>query len=195
MANIDKLLQTMTERDIKRAILINDQPIRLFDDLGEKKGSVVKSDWIETSLFEITPPYLNAKLTQDGRFQFQHECADGDFQITVERAMDKVKLYIVRLGQPVPQSSGSAASVINTSPSTKTINDSGNGPNSIIPIEVQEWNKNRNGGAILLPWFWCIAHEAWVDLAMWSIGPVLFLVTWLVTGEISMAMNSLTFFG
>lgn len=191
MANVDKLLQMMAQNDVQRAILIGDQPIRLFDATGEKKSGVVSKEWLETSLSDITPHYLNAKLMQNGRFQFQHDCTHGSFQASVERTGDTLKLYLVRLSASLIRDFGGGSAVPNMPPLVPAVNDSGGGAASTLPDELKGWN---NGGGFLV-WFWCIAHKAWMDLAMWSLGPVVFLLTYVLTREIVMALISLTLFG
>lgn len=103
MAQIDKLIEKMEESKVERAILINDQPMRLVSAGRETSGaSVVPMLALQSMVQEILPANLQTQLSQDGNFKFPYQAVQGIYNIAIERSNGRLQVSIIPLTPTAP---------------------------------------------------------------------------------------------
>lgn len=122
MAQIDNLIGMMVQRNVERALLVNDKPMNLYVGGQSMPGSPISGAQLQTVLQEVTPPHLRANLAQDGGFHFPYQSSHGCFEIAVARGGGTLQLTIT----PNPTSSVGGepgASATQTVPATPKATD------------------------------------------------------------------------
>ncbi len=94
MAQIDNLIGMMTQRNIEKALLVNDKPMNLYIGGQSMPGSPISGAQLQTVLQEVTPPHLREKLAQDGGFHFDYQNVNGHFDIAVGRSAGTLQVTI-----------------------------------------------------------------------------------------------------
>ena len=66
MAQIDNFIAMMQQKQVERAVLINDKPAHLFVASGDTPGPIILGAKLQGIVQEVTPPHLRNQLSQDG---------------------------------------------------------------------------------------------------------------------------------
>ncbi len=86
MAQIDKLIAMMAQRNAERAVLMSDKPVRLVYADQSISGAIIPAGRLEGILQEIVPAHLSYRLTQIGRFEFPYQLDQGVYTLSVSRS-------------------------------------------------------------------------------------------------------------
>jgi hypothetical protein len=100
MAEMDRLIEKMVERHVERAVLVNDQPMRLFLGSNETSGPAIPMVKLHEIVREVTPANLRVSLAQDCKFQFPHQSPHGAFTIAVERRQNRLQVSVASTPKP-----------------------------------------------------------------------------------------------
>lgn len=165
MAEIDKLIEKMAERNVKRSVLISDQPMRLITDEKEIAGPAIPSARLYNIVREVVPSNLRLKLAENGKFQFSHQTLYGVFDVDVTRNNGTLQVSVAA----AKSKDGTA---------------SGMGAASELPDEL----KGFNWGAFFLTIIWCIVHRHWLGLLYLFIGVVSAPLTLIVGAVIAICV-------
>jgi len=97
MAQIDRFLAMMEQRNAMHAMLLNDRPGQVLVNGQQMAGPVVSTIQLEAILQEITPTYLQPILPdqpQNATYNFTYQSPHGLFDIMVERAASFLQVSI-----------------------------------------------------------------------------------------------------
>lgn len=100
MAQIDSFIAMMQQKQVARAVLINDKPAHLFGPGGDTPGPIIPGARLQVVVQEVTPPQLQTQLGQDGNFHFPYQSPHGSFEIGVARNGGTLQVTIAH-NQPV----------------------------------------------------------------------------------------------
>jgi twitching motility protein PilT len=94
MSQIDNFIKMMADRNIDRAVLVNDRPGQLFTGGHEEAGPVIPGVKLQQVVQEVTPPNLRSQLTHDGNLAFPYQSPSGAYQISVQRGGNTLQVSI-----------------------------------------------------------------------------------------------------
>ncbi len=96
MATIDKLLEKMVLHEADRAVLLSNQPIRLFVGKNEMVGQALPAMQLRDMIKEITPVELRPELAYKSVFHFQHRSQNTVFyfEVTNEKSILQVTVTL-----------------------------------------------------------------------------------------------------
>ena len=95
---IDKLIEKMVRDNIQRAVLVDDQPIRLVNAQGQLSGSNISKAQLQKVLREVLPQPLYSQLLQGGNLHFQYQSPFGAFDISAASVLGTVQATISPVG-------------------------------------------------------------------------------------------------
>jgi twitching motility protein PilT len=139
MAQIDNLIGMMVQRNVERALLMNDKPMNLYVGGQSMPGSPISGAQLQTVLQEVTPPHLRANLAQDGGFHFPYQSAHGCFEIAVARGSGTLQVTIT----PKPGAANGAAPTLATPIDAPKVSDPDEPFGHYTPHEVAAADKGK----------------------------------------------------
>lgn len=104
MAQVDKLIERMTQRQIERVVIVGGQPMRLVAANQETAGAVVEVQSLETMLSEVAPSNLLQQLERDGIIQFAHSSQHGTVNVAASRSNGALQVSIALTPPPIAAS-------------------------------------------------------------------------------------------
>jgi len=98
MAQFDRLTQRMEQNNVERALLSSDQPMRLvIAGRATATPTVLSMATLEGMVQEVIPANLQARLYEQGKFQFPYQAANGLYTIDVQRNNGTLQVSLVPL--------------------------------------------------------------------------------------------------
>ncbi|HVF10877.1 MAG TPA: type IV pilus twitching motility protein PilT [Abditibacteriaceae bacterium] len=99
MAQLDKFIDMMVQRQIERALLVNDKPAHLYAHGQESVGPIIPGVQLQNAVQEIIPPNLRPQLATDGGLSFPYQSPHGLYEIGIERGNGSLQVAISAAGQ------------------------------------------------------------------------------------------------
>ena len=94
MAHIDQIIAHMTQGKMDRAVLGSDEPMHFYKGSQEVAGPQLSAVQMRNIAQDCTPPVLKPQLSQDGSFHFPYQSPHGEFDITILRREEKLKVVV-----------------------------------------------------------------------------------------------------
>jgi xanthosine utilization system XapX-like protein len=162
MAQIDKLIAMMQQRQAERAVLISDKATRLFVQGQPMSGAPLTTPQLVSLLRESAPPEVQPQVGQENRVDWVYSVPQGAYSVSVTRLPDGLSATIVPLTE-------NSRPVTSAEPTQSPLQDradgntGGEGASAEFPDEL----KGFNWGAFFLTVIWCAAHKAWYGLIVY----------------------------
>lgn len=116
MPQLDKLTEKMAERGIQQAVLVGDQPMRLFSNGQAVNGPSVPMQQLQEMVQEIVPAQLLPQIAQEGEVQFPYQSPSGLLNIHVKRLDGHLQVALSPSAQTRATPSSQFASTAFSSP-------------------------------------------------------------------------------
>lgn len=94
MAQIEKLIQTMTQRQAEKAMLISDKATRLFVKGQPVDGAALTTPQLVSLLKESAPSEIQPQIGQSNRLEWLYKAPTGTYSVTVTRLPDGLSATI-----------------------------------------------------------------------------------------------------
>ena len=115
MPKIDKLLETLHDKNVEKAVLKSEKPIQLWVKSQCFSGSITPANQLLEIMREVTPPHLIFSLENGGAFHFVRRFDTGNYEFGVESFAGSLSVTVTR-GKPDVFSTLGMATVTNTVP-------------------------------------------------------------------------------
>ena len=94
MANFDKFIEMMAQRQVERAVLIGGQPFQLFINGLKTEGSVISIEQLRQSLIEVTPEHLRPQIEAGSSLHFSYNSPHGPYEVSVDTLFDAFQVTL-----------------------------------------------------------------------------------------------------
>jgi TM2 domain-containing membrane protein YozV len=99
MAKMDKMLATMHNRNIRRAIMGADQTMQLESLIATTSGPYLTGEQLQEAVLEILPDDDITRLLSGEEFEFDYDSPSGTYKFVIERANSGLQVTVTPLQQ------------------------------------------------------------------------------------------------
>lgn len=138
MAKLDKFLEMMAQRQVKRAVLIGDKPFQIILNGQKVEGSVLPTEQLRQALLEVAPEHLRSEVEEGGSLQFCYNSPQGPCDVEAETFFGtiQIKLALGKAEPVVPSSYASSPQVQSVAESPIAVVSQGIQPPALFGVKL-----------------------------------------------------------